>query len=179
MVSLLLHRHKNISAIDVSCSWSKKGIKDSEDIQTIDEMYPNDFKAIKDTSGVDFVGICYNKLVTMEKSVGFTWLLSPEPKSNDFSDILKLDHFIHSEEFRVSHNYKLMLDIFKVSFDGIKRIASESVGQSENIKWCLYRKFRLTSINFHKTLQSIKRNRYPISLFKTLLGTYCVEGVGI
>lgn len=70
-----------------------------------------------------------------------------------------------------------MLDIFKVSFDDIKRIASETVGQSENIKWCLYRKFRLTSINFHKTLQSIKRNRYPISLFKTLLGTYCVEGV--
>jgi len=53
--------------------------KSSEDIQTIDEMYPNDFKAIKDISGVDFVGICYNKLVTMDKNVGFTWLLSPEP----------------------------------------------------------------------------------------------------
>lgn len=104
----------------------------SEDIRTIDEMYPSDFKAIKDTSGVDFSGICYNKLVTMEKNVGFTWLLSPEPKSNDFSDILKLDHVIHSEEFRVSPNYKLMLDMFKVSFDDIKRIASETVGQSEN-----------------------------------------------
>jgi len=70
-----------------------------------------------------------------------------------------------------------MLDMFKVSFDDIKRIASETVDQSENIKWCLYRKFRLTSSNFHKILQSIKGNRYPISLFKTLLGTYCVEGV--
>lgn len=69
MVSLLLHGHKNISVTDVSCSWSKRGTKDSEDIQTIDKMYPNDFKAIKDTSGVDFVGICYNKLVTMEKKV--------------------------------------------------------------------------------------------------------------
>jgi len=72
-------------------------------------------------------------------------------------------------------NYKLMLDMFKVSFDDIKRIASETVEQSENIKCCLYRKYRLTSSNFHKILQSIKRNSYPISLFKTLLGTYCVE----
>ncbi|CAI6353947.1 unnamed protein product [Macrosiphum euphorbiae] len=79
-----------------------KSTKDSEDIQTIDEMYPNDFKAIKDTSGVDFSGIRYNKLVSMEKNVEFTWLLSPEPKYIDFSDILKLDHFIHYEEFRVN-----------------------------------------------------------------------------
>jgi len=46
MVSLLFHGHTNISVTDVSCSWSKKSIKGSEDIQTIDEMYPNDFKAI-------------------------------------------------------------------------------------------------------------------------------------
>lgn len=57
MVSLLLHGHKNISVTDVSCSWSKKSTKGSEDIQTIDEMYPNDFKAIKDTSGVDFAKV--------------------------------------------------------------------------------------------------------------------------
>jgi hypothetical protein len=138
-------------------------------------MYPNDFKAIKDTSGIDFAGICYKKLVTMEKNVGFTWLLNPEPKSNDFSDILKLNHVILSEEFKVSHNYKMMLDKFKVSFDDIQN--SETVGQFENIKWCLYRKFRLTSSNFNKILQSLKRNRYPISLFKTLLGNYCVERV--
>jgi len=75
----------------------------------------------------------------MGTNVGFTWLLSPEPKSNGFSDILKLGYFIHSEEFRVSHNYKFMLDMFKVSFHDIKRIASETVGQSENIKSCLYR----------------------------------------
>jgi hypothetical protein len=117
-----------------SCSWSKKGTKDSEDIQTIDEMYPNDLKAIKDTSGIDYAGICYKKLVTMDKNVGFTWLLSPEPKSNDFSDILKLDHVILSEEFKVSHNYKMMLDKFKVVFDDIQRIASETIGQIENIK---------------------------------------------
>jgi len=45
----------------------RKGTIDSEDIQNIDEIYPNDFNAIKDNSGVDFAGICYNKLVTVEK----------------------------------------------------------------------------------------------------------------
>lgn len=70
-----------------------------------------------------------------------------------------------------------MLDIFTLTFDEIKMIASETVGQSENIKWCLNRKFRLTSSNFHKIIVSIKRNRFPDSLFKTLLGTYYLEGV--
>lgn len=53
----------------------------------------------------------------------------------------------------------------------IEKIAGDTNGQSENIKWSLYRKYRITSSNFHKVLKCITRNKFP-SLFKTLLGNY-------
>ncbi|KAL5238862.1 hypothetical protein ACI65C_006272 [Semiaphis heraclei] len=139
MVSLLLHGHKNISVTDVSCSWSKKSVQANEDVSTIDDLYANNFKAVTDTRNVDFKALCLSKLLAEQQTVGFTWLLSPEPPVEDFSDILTLEHAIHSEEFRSSHNRRLMLsELCKLTIENIKEISSKTIGQAENIKWCLY-----------------------------------------
>jgi len=178
MVSLLLHGHKNISVTDISCSWSKKSVQANEEVSTIDDLYTNNFKAVTDTQNVDFKTLCLSKLLAVQQTVGFTWLLSPEPPVEDYSDILILEHAIHSEEFSTSQNRRLMLsELCKLSAENIKDISSKTIGQAENIKWCLYRNFRLTSSNFHKIIHASKINRYPNSLFKTLLGKYVVEGV--
>lgn len=87
MVSLLLHGLKSITVSDVSCSWSKNNSKDSDGIQTIDEMISNDFRAFKDTSSIDFKGMCYKKLASIDKNIGFTGLPSSEPSLDDHSNI--------------------------------------------------------------------------------------------
>ncbi|CAI6359848.1 unnamed protein product [Macrosiphum euphorbiae] len=178
MVSLLLHGHNNISVTDISCSWSKKSVRENDEVLTIDDMYENNFKAVTDTHNIDFKALCFDKLTATNQTVGFSWFLSPEPPVEDLSDILLLENVLNSSEFRNSKNSVQMLsDICKLSFEQVKDIASKTIGQSANVKWCLSRKFRLTSSNFHKIIKSVKSNRYPNSLFKGLLGKYFVDGV--
>lgn len=178
MVSLLLHGHKNISVTDISCSWSKKCAKENEEVMTIDDMYSNNFKAVTDTHNIDFKALCFDKLSTANQTVVFSWLLSLETLVEDFSEFLLLENVINSSECRTSKNsIQILFELCKLSFEQIKDIASKTIGQSQNVKWCLYRKFRLTSSNFHKVIKSVKNNRYPNSLYKGLLGKYFVEGV--
>lgn len=178
MVSLLLHGHNNISVTDISCSWSKKSVRENDEVLTIDDIYENNFKAVTDTHNIDFKALCFDKLTATNQTVGFSWFLSPEPPVEDLSDILLLENVLNSSEFRNSKNSVQMLsDICKLSFEQVKDIASKTIGQSANVKWCLSRKFRLTSSNFHKIIKSVKSNRYPNSLFKGLLGKYFVNGV--
>lgn len=73
----------------------------------------------------------------------------------------------------------MLSEVCKLSFEQITDIASKTTGQSKNVKWCLYRKFRLTSSNFHKVIQSVKKNRYPNSLYNCLLGKYSVGAKSI
>ena len=41
------------------------------------------------------------------------------------------------------------------------------------------RKGRITASNFGKVLKAIKRNRYPPSLMKTLLGQYATDKAAV
>ncbi|XP_060860820.1 uncharacterized protein LOC132938147 [Metopolophium dirhodum] len=137
--------------VSISCSWSKKSVQANEDVYTIDDLYTNNFKAVTDTQNVDFKTLCLRKLLAVQQTVGFTWLLSTEPPVEDYSDILILEHAINSEEFSTSQNRRLMLsEACKLSAVNIKHILSKTIGQAENIKWCLYRNFKLTSNNFHR-----------------------------
>jgi len=71
----------------------------------------------------------------------------------------------------------MLSKLCKLSAENIEDISSKTIEQAENIKWCLYRNFRLTSNYFHKIIHASKINRYPNSLFKTLLGKCVLEGV--
>jgi len=162
MVSLLLHGPKHISVTDIACSWSKKCAKENEEVMTIDDMYSNNFKAVTDTHNINFKALCFDKLSTANQTVGFSWLLSPEPLVEDFSEILLLENVINSSEFKTSKNSIQMLsELCKLSFEQIKNIALKTTGQSQNVKWCLYRTFRLTSSNFHKVIKSVKKQSIP------------------
>ena len=51
-------------------------------------------------------------------------------------------------------------------------------GQAENPLWFIYKKGRITASNFGKVIRSIESGRKPpVSLFKTLLGEYTLDGV--
>lgn len=52
-----------------------------------------------------------------------------------------------------------------------------SRGQRLNSNWLKFRRGRLTASNFGVVLDAIKRNRFPDSLFKTLLGEYDISRV--
>ena len=57
------------------------------------------------------------------------------------------------------------------------RIEELTRGQRTNSNWFLYRRGRITASNFGAVLAAEKRGSYPDSLHKTLVGSYCLEGV--
>ncbi|XP_015376555.1 PREDICTED: uncharacterized protein LOC107170864 [Diuraphis noxia] len=74
MVSILLHGHNNISVTDISCSWSKKSVRENDEVLTIDDMYENNFKAVTDPHNIDFKALHFDKLTATNQTVGLSWL---------------------------------------------------------------------------------------------------------
>ncbi|KAJ8379116.1 hypothetical protein AAFF_G00231210 [Aldrovandia affinis] len=65
-----------------------------------------------------------------------------------------------------------VLSSLAVSPQQKEAIERATVGQTKNALWTAYRKKRVTASNFGLVLKAVKRNSYPPSLFKTLLGQY-------
>uniref|UniRef100_A0AAV2JV29 YqaJ viral recombinase domain-containing protein n=1 Tax=Knipowitschia caucasica TaxID=637954 RepID=A0AAV2JV29_KNICA len=65
-----------------------------------------------------------------------------------------------------------MLSSLAVSPQQKEAIERATVGQTKNALWMAYRRKRITASNFGLVLAAVKRNSYPPSLFKTLLGHY-------
>ncbi|CAI6375621.1 unnamed protein product [Macrosiphum euphorbiae] len=70
---------------------------------TIGDMYSNNLKAGTDTHNIDFKALCFDKLSTANQTVGFSWLLSPEPLVEDFSEILLLENVINSSNLELQN----------------------------------------------------------------------------
>jgi len=178
MTALLLHAHKNISVTDKECAWRKQKSNDDDRICTIDELYPDKSNSVIKKINCDIKQMCFEKLKSSNHVVGFTWLLTPEPSNSlqNVSSLPPLESVLFSEEFRKTLDKKQFLNhYFNLDFKQIEEIAAQTVGQSDNIKWSFYRQYRITASNFSKVLKSVKRNRYPPSLFKTLIGSYNLE----
>lgn len=60
-------------------------------------------------------------------------------------------------------------NIFNLDFNKIKDVAAATNGQTMNVLWCNIHIFRLTSSNFGLVLRAFNRNRYPPSLFQTVM----------
>lgn len=177
MAALLVWGHKNISSTDIECSWKKKGTTE-EEIKSIDDLYPDNSVVFNNTT-CDLKALFLKNIKETKQVVGFTWLLSPEPPKTE-SEILLLENVIFSNEFRLEENKIDFLNkLFKIDLNQIKQIANKTIGQSENIKWSLYRQYRLTASNFHKILMCMRKNKpiFPISLYKTLLGQYRIDSM--
>lgn len=52
----------------------------------------------------------------------------------------------------------------------ITEVAKMTTGQTQNENWYLTRKYRITASNFGSILACCARNRFPPSLFKSLMG---------
>lgn len=179
MMALLLHAHKHISVTDSECSWRKKRKINDDAVKSIDDLYPDNFSIIKNTN-CDLKKLCFEKLKLSNHIVGFSWLLKPEPinHSNDIVHLLPLESVLFSKEFECAIDKREFIsNLFKLDQNKIEKIATYTNGQSENIKWSLYRQYRITASNFHKVLKCINRNKFPPSLFKTLLGNYNLNSV--
>jgi len=99
MTALLLHTHKNISVTDKECPWRKQKSTDDDRVCTIDELQED--HEIHKKINSDIKPICFEKLMSSNHIVGFTWLLTPEP-SNSLQNVLSLpplESVLFSEEF--------------------------------------------------------------------------------
>lgn len=109
--------------------------------------------------------------------------MKPEPAEHIYKNLndvnlLPMESVLYSEQFQNSSNKKEFIsNLLKLDKNKIKQIAEDTTGQSENIKWSLYKQYRITSSNFHKVLKCINRNKFPPSLFKTLLGNYNLNSI--
>ncbi|XP_062620840.1 uncharacterized protein LOC134282449 isoform X2 [Saccostrea cucullata] len=100
------------------------------------------------------------------------WILSPEPpvptlKVPLVEDLISSQEFISAENPIAWMKQKLM-----INEQEIQQIACLTTGQKENCMWSSVRKNRLTASNFGCVLAAIKRNRYPVSLYKRLCSAY-------
>nr|CAH7766325.1 unnamed protein product [Callosobruchus chinensis] len=122
-----------------------------------------------------------DKLSVFDGSVGFSWLLSEEidqDKNNGDLKIVNIEDVIFHEDYVSSENKpKYFEDQLKVEEQYITQMAQQTVGQQCNPKWLLLQKNRLTASNFAAVLFACRRQRFPQSLFKRLLGTYNMEHI--
>lgn len=100
------------------------------------------------------------------------WILVPEPPVPRLS-LPIVEDLISSQEFISSENpIDWMKQKLMINEQQIQQIASLTIGQKDNCLWSSVRKNRLTASNFGCVLAAIKRNRYPISLYKRLRSAY-------
>ncbi|KAI4455368.1 hypothetical protein MML48_9g00004752 [Holotrichia oblita] len=71
------------------------------------------------------------------------------------------------------------MEMAKLSDEEVNSAINMTIGQSGNTNWLIARKHRLTASHFGRDLSACKINRYPISLFKSLLNAYNMEGIKV
>lgn len=115
------------------------------------------------------------KLSSLGSTVGFTWLPQEESGEADINVTIPLmEDILFSEEYHRSKNKETYLrEKCQVDDATITKVAELTTGQSQNEKWILVRKYRLTASNFGLVLDAQKRGRFPPSLFKRLSGNKC------
>ncbi|XP_062586339.1 uncharacterized protein LOC134247962 isoform X1 [Saccostrea cucullata] len=105
-------------------------------------------------------------------SMAMHWILSPEPPVPTLAVPL-VEDLISSQEFISAENpIAWMKQKLMINEQEIQQIACLTTGQKENCMWSSVRKNRSTASNFGCVLAAIKRNRYPVSLYKRLCSAY-------
>uniref|UniRef100_A0AAV2JRC3 YqaJ viral recombinase domain-containing protein n=2 Tax=Knipowitschia caucasica TaxID=637954 RepID=A0AAV2JRC3_KNICA len=116
-----------------------------------------------------------SSLAQLDRFTGLGWIIAPElPQTFDPSHHIKtFDGLLASSSYGDAEDKALyMLSSLAVSPQQKEAIERATVGQTKNALWMAYRRKRITASNFGLVLAAVKRNSYPPSLFKTLLGHY-------
>lgn len=178
----LLAAHYELSKTDSDCCWAPVP-RDNLQTKTVDEVF-NLKKQPRVTNRnltEDEVQELYGKLSDIPP-VGFKWILSSlfdeqnERKANNSENDQLLDsidvaHLIRSAEFdSVIDKTEFLKGKLKLTREKVSEISKMTIGQSSNVDWLVVRTNRITASNFGKIISSVKRNRFPPSLFSSLYG---------
>jgi len=89
-----------------------------------------------------------------------------------------LENILFTEEFETaSDQRRFLLSAMSMDEREILEMAESTVGQMDNRIYCILKSFRITASNFGSVLKAVKRNRYPPSLYTTLLSSYNLDNV--
>lgn len=171
IAALALFGHYNISITDRECSWNAPPKPKSAPMKCTEELYPpKPYTALAEEVTEEAEKVLKENLNSFGNTVGFTWLLNEEPveTTNNFPVI---EEIISSKDFlEATDKLSLFKEKCAVDDELIENTATATTGQVLNEKWYLVRKFRLTASNFGLVISASQRQKFPISLFKTLLG---------
>ncbi|XP_055997883.1 uncharacterized protein LOC125648452 [Ostrea edulis] len=158
--SLLLYGYKNVSKTDVRASWIQHPKKTPpKKTTTMNELFPPSQKVA-------------NYRYSQKYEETLLWIVSKEPPSPTL-DIPYVEDLLLGEAYtRATDKIQWLKTNLAIQREKIEQVAQLTVGQRNNHLWALVRKNRLTASNFGKVLAAIRRNRFPPSLFKQVLGSY-------
>ncbi|XP_044745994.1 uncharacterized protein LOC123307663 [Coccinella septempunctata] len=178
MAALLLFARDNISVTDKECAWNKSKQSQEKYVKKLRDMYPaKPHRSTDRNLTEEEIKVFKNKLSVFDGAVGFSWLLADEISSEE-SFIINVEDILFSQEYLIAQNRtEFFEDKIKLEENDANKIAELTIGQSENAKWLLARKNRLTASNFAVVLAACSRQRYPPSLFKRLSGAYILENI--
>ncbi|XP_072399541.1 uncharacterized protein [Diabrotica undecimpunctata] len=178
IATIALFGHYNISITDKTCTWNIP-VQSKTETKTAEALYPpRPYKALNRKMSSSELEQLKIKLSSFGNTVGFTWLLQEEKQEAESIDISLIEDIIYSEEMKISTDKNShFLKCCRINDATIKKIVHETTGQVLNEKWFLARKYRITSSNFGSIISCCKRNKYPESLFKTLIGAYNLDGI--
>lgn len=175
MAALCLYAHYNVSSTQVTCRWNSRQ-NPTDAVITSQELYKAlkpDYKATKRSVGEEDLQWLADKLNNYGGAVGFTWLLKTEISQDAPNLLPDIGDIIYSAEYlEAEDQVQYLTSVLAVSEEKIVEVSTATEGQSSNVNWLLTRKHRLTASNFGQILAAIKRESYPISLFRTLTGKF-------
>lgn len=170
---MLLFARDNLSVTDKECAWKKSKPLKNQEIKKIKDIYPaRPHRATERNLTEKEIDDFKKQLSVFDGAVGFSWLLADEIATDQEKFVVNIEDILFSEQY-LSAEDKLLFFKSEVALGkhDILKVAEETIGQSNNSKWLLARKNRLTASNFSVVLAACRRQRYPSSLFKRLSGT--------
>jgi hypothetical protein len=148
-------------------------------VQTLKDLHPSkrqNYKAVDRNVSDNEINTFLAQLEGT--TVGFSWLLKPEPADRSFQMVPIVEDILSSEDYLVSVDKNTyLLQQLALSQETIIDVASLTTGQATNENWLVVRKNRLTASKFGLVLAAYKRQRFPPSLYKSLMEGYDLDGI--
>ncbi|XP_063046180.1 uncharacterized protein LOC134440153 isoform X1 [Engraulis encrasicolus] len=178
IAALLIWAEKNMTRTDVECVWRRPTAPKTEDVvaKRLSVMAPSTSKAgIKRPVTEEDKGWTRQSLAQFGRFTGLGFILAPEIHQ-EFDPSLPeklFDGILASQEYSDAQDKEdFIMTSLAVSQQQKEAIERATVGQTSNALWAAYRKKRITASNFGLVLSAVRRQSFPPSLFKTLLGEY-------
>ena len=168
MAAVLLYAQKNWSKTDRACEW-RRPAKNAVELKAA-EMFPLKLSLPSASTSEDALKWLQNELKGTD--CGLEWLLKPY-EMPEGEQVPSMEKILHSDAFKSSTD-KIghLLNSMTLTLKEVADVEEATRAQAGCSEWMVARKYRLTASNFGKVLSAVDRDRYPPSLFKTLIEGY-------